>query len=60
MNCSGRTPIRTAMLTASQRDRARDLIRSEVDREQRAYVVLPLVDESEKLSCDQLWMCTLN
>ncbi|WP_413440188.1 ATP-dependent DNA helicase RecG [Synechococcus sp. MIT S1220] len=45
----GRTPIRTAMLSASQRDQAWELIRSQVDQGQRAYVVLPLVDESEKL-----------
>ena len=45
----GRTPIRTAMLKASQRHEAYDLIREEVARGQRAYVVLPLVEESEKL-----------
>ena len=45
----GRTPIRTALLKASQRHEAYDLIREEVSRGQRAYVVLPLVEESEKL-----------
>ena len=45
----GRTPIRTAMLTAAQRSQAYKLIREEVARGQRAYVVLPLVEESEKL-----------
>ena len=45
----GRTPIRTAMLTAAQRSQAYELIREEVARGQRAYVVLPLVEESEKL-----------
>ena len=45
----GRTPIRTAMLTAAQRSQAYELIREAVARGQRAYVVLPLVEESEKL-----------
>jgi ATP-dependent DNA helicase RecG len=43
----GRTPIRTQLLGAAQRQQAYDLIRSEVARGQRAYVVLPLVEESE-------------
>ena len=45
----GRTPIRTVMVTGSHRDEAYDLIREEVERGQRAYVVLPLVEESEKM-----------
>jgi ATP-dependent DNA helicase RecG len=45
----GRTPIRTRMLTAAKREKAYELIREEVQLGQRAYVVLPLVDESEKL-----------
>ena len=45
----GRTPIKTAMLTAGQREKAYALIRDEVSKGQRAYVVLPLVEESEKL-----------
>ncbi|WP_226408225.1 ATP-dependent DNA helicase RecG [Synechococcus sp. MU1625] len=45
----GRTPIRTCMLTAGKREKAYELIREEVQLGQRAYVVLPLVDESEKL-----------
>ncbi len=45
----GRTPIKTKLLTNSNRDKAYELIRSEVNRGQRAYVVLPLVEESEKL-----------
>ncbi len=44
----GRTPIRTAMLGASSRHEAYDLIREQVALGQRAYVVLPLVEESEK------------
>ena len=45
----GRTPIRTRMVTAAKREKAYELIREEVQLGQRAYVVLPLVDESEKL-----------
>ena len=45
----GRTPVRTELLGASERDRAHALIRDEVAKGQRAYVVLPLVEESEKL-----------
>jgi ATP-dependent DNA helicase RecG len=44
----GRTPIRTRLLRGSERSEAYELIRAEVARGQRAYVVLPLVEESEK------------
>ena len=44
----GRTPIRTAMLSAGERQQAYALIREQVALGQRAYVVLPLVEESEK------------
>ncbi len=45
----GRTPIRTQLIKASERQQAYDLIRREVEAGQRAYVVLPLVEDSEKL-----------
>jgi ATP-dependent DNA helicase RecG len=45
----GRKPIETKLLRGSDRDKAYQLIRSQVSLGQRAYVVLPLVDESEKL-----------
>ncbi|MEB3235159.1 MAG: ATP-dependent DNA helicase RecG [Cyanobacteriota bacterium] len=45
----GRQPIATKVLRGSARHEAYDLIRSEVAQGQRAYVVLPLVEESEKL-----------
>ena len=45
----GRTPIRTSLLAAADRDEAYSLIREQVSLGQRAYVVLPLVEESEKL-----------
>ncbi|MFN9659028.1 MAG: ATP-dependent DNA helicase RecG [Cyanobacteriota bacterium] len=45
----GRTPVRTRLLRQEDRPRAWRLIREQVALGQRAYVVLPLVDESEKL-----------
>ena len=45
----GRTPIQTTLITSRQREKAYDLIREEVLKGQRAYFVLPLVEESEKL-----------
>jgi ATP-dependent DNA helicase RecG len=45
----GRTPIRTQLLSSGERQQAYALIREEVAKGQRAYVVLPLVEESEKL-----------
>ncbi len=45
----GRTPIRTRLLRGSERDQAWELIRQQLALGQRAYVVLPLVEESEKL-----------
>jgi len=45
----GRTPIRTQLLAVGERQRAYELIREQVALGQRAYVVLPLVEESEKL-----------
>jgi ATP-dependent DNA helicase RecG len=45
----GRTPIRTRLLRGSERDQAWELIREQLVLGQRAYVVLPLVEESEKL-----------
>jgi ATP-dependent DNA helicase RecG len=43
----GRTPIRTALLSGGERDQAYALIREQVALGQRAYVVLPLVEDSE-------------
>jgi ATP-dependent DNA helicase RecG len=45
----GRKPIQTTALTGSDRQQAYDLIRREVAQGRQVYVVLPLVDESEKL-----------
>lgn len=45
----GRTPVQTTVLKAKERKQAHDLIRREVVQGRQAYVVLPLVEESEKL-----------
>ncbi|MGA1303839.1 MAG: ATP-dependent DNA helicase RecG [Cyanobium sp.] len=45
----GRTPVQTRLLRSEQRPEAWALIREQVALGQRAYVVLPLVEESEKL-----------
>jgi ATP-dependent DNA helicase RecG len=45
----GRTPIQTRIIPSADREQAYQLIRDQVSRGQRAYVVLPLVEDSEKL-----------
>ncbi len=45
----GRQAIQTTALTAGDRQQAYELIRREVAQGRQVYVVLPLVDESEKL-----------
>jgi len=45
----GRTPIATRVYRDSARDKAYDVIRKELRAGRQAYVVLPLVEESEKL-----------
>lgn len=45
----GRQTIQTNALISQQRTHAYDLIRREIAQERQAYVVLPLVEESEKL-----------
>jgi ATP-dependent DNA helicase RecG len=45
----GRQQIKTTLLTGHQRTQAYDLIRREVAQGRQVYVVLPLVEESEKL-----------
>lgn len=46
----GRKPIKTALLSSSQRKKALNLIRDEVEKGHQAYIVFPLIDESETLS----------
>jgi ATP-dependent DNA helicase RecG len=45
----GRTPIRTELRTASERRGVQELVRRAVLEGRQAYVVYPLVEESEKL-----------
>ncbi|KGG15146.1 MULTISPECIES: ATP-dependent DNA helicase RecG [unclassified Prochlorococcus] len=45
----GRTPIKTLLLRDSERNKAYEIIEEEIKLGRQAYVVLPLVDESDKL-----------
>ncbi|MEM9979291.1 MAG: helicase-related protein, partial [Cyanobacteria bacterium P01_D01_bin.2] len=45
----GRKAIKTTLLTGRDRNHTYDLIRREIAQGRQAYIVLPLVDESEKL-----------
>lgn len=45
----GRQPIQTTVLAGRDRQHAYDLMRREIAQGRQAYVVLPLVEESEKL-----------
>ncbi len=45
----GRQPIQTTVLTSRKRKQAYDLIRREVAQGRQAYVIFPLIEESEKL-----------
>jgi len=45
----GRTPIRTRLFSGKQRDQAYRLVEAEMAKGHQAYVVCPLVEESEKL-----------
>ena len=46
----GRKPIKTHLLTASGRNKAYSLIKKELDAGHQAYIVFPLIEESETLS----------
>jgi ATP-dependent DNA helicase RecG len=45
----GRKPVRTVVKPESRRDEVYDLIRQELDQGRQAYVIYPLVEESEKV-----------
>ena len=45
----GRTPIETHVVSEKARSRAWDVVRSELKKGHQAYVIYPLVEESEKL-----------
>ena len=44
---AGRTPIRTKWLTSSQRERAYGFVRRQVQEGRQAFIVYPLVEESQ-------------
>lgn len=46
----GRKPVMTALLPSSERKKALNLILDEVKKGHQAYIVFPLIDESETLS----------
>lgn len=46
----GRKPIKTALLTTNKRQQAHNLIRQQVEMGHQAYIIFPLIDESETLS----------
>jgi ATP-dependent DNA helicase RecG len=46
---AGRQPIHTTALTNRQRSQAYDLMKREIAQGRQVYVVLPLIEESEKL-----------
>ena len=45
----GRQPIQTTVLTGRQRMQAYDLIKREIAQGRQAYVIFPMIEESEKL-----------
>lgn len=45
----GRTPIQTRVITEAKRTQALDFMISHIERGRQAYVVYPLVEESEKI-----------
>ncbi len=50
----GRVPIRTVWRGHNHRPRVMDFIRAEIDKGRQAYVVYPLIEESEKLDFESL------
>jgi ATP-dependent DNA helicase RecG len=45
----GRQPIRTRWLSNAERERAYDFVREQVDQGRQAFIICPLVEESEKI-----------
>ena len=44
----GRTPVQTRIIDAKQRYKAYELLRQEFNQDHQAYIIYPLVEESEK------------
>ena len=45
----GRLPVKTVLLSEKRRQHAYDVVRREVDKGHQAYIVYPLIEESESL-----------
>jgi ATP-dependent DNA helicase RecG len=50
----GRTPVRTETMDVARRDEAYELVRRELERGGQAYVVFPLIEESESVDAGAL------
>lgn len=46
----GRKPVKTALVSSTKRKQAYNLIRQQIEMGHQAYIVFPLIDESETLS----------
>jgi ATP-dependent DNA helicase RecG len=46
---ANRKPIRTAVRTESQKNKVYEFVKDEIERGRQAYIVFPLVEESEKM-----------
>ena len=46
---ANRKPIRTALRNESQKNKVYQFLRDEIDRGRQAYIVFPLIEESEKM-----------
>ncbi|MEI7475556.1 MAG: ATP-dependent DNA helicase RecG [bacterium] len=46
----GRKPVKTAFISNKERKKAYELIRKEIEKGHQAYIVFPLIEESETLS----------
>jgi ATP-dependent DNA helicase RecG len=46
---TNRKPIRTALRTESQKEKVYQFVRDEMNRGRQAYIVFPLIEESEKI-----------
>ena len=50
----GRQPITTVHRLESQRTKVMDFLRSEIDKGRQAYIIFPLIEESDKLDYENL------
>ena len=50
----GRQPITTVHRYESQRSKVMDFIRAEIDKGRQAYIIFPLIEESDKLDYENL------